>query len=262
MKLLRCLYKDYPRFAALLEDNKIQFLASDPLDGQIEFARESTTLDQVTLLPPIQPPNILAIGTNYLGHIHETGAPIPDHPLLFIKATSAITACNMPIKLPKMAPNEVDFEGELAVVIGKTASNVSQENALDYVLGYTIANDVTARDCQKKLDRQWARAKSFDTFCPLGPWIETQLDPTNLRITTKLNGQVMQDESTDKLIFNVSFLISYLSQAMTLLPGTVILTGTPDGVGMARNPPVFLKPGDVVEITIDGIGTLHNVVTD
>ncbi len=262
MKLLRCLYKNYPRFAALLEDNKIQFLASDPLDGQIEFAEESTTLDQVTLLPPIQPPNILAIGTNYLGHIHETGAPIPDHPLLFIKATSAITAANMPIKLPQMAPSEVDFEGELAVVIGTTASNVSQENALDYVLGYTIANDVTARDCQRKLDRQWARAKSFDTFCPLGPWIETQLDPTNLRITTKLNGQVMQDESTDKLIFNVSFLISYLSQAMTLLPGTVILTGTPDGVGMARNPPVFLKPGDVVEITIDGIGTLHNVVTD
>ena len=167
-----------------------------------------------------------------------------------------------PIVIPKVAPAEVDYEAELAVVIGRPARHVSQDEALDHVLGYTCANDVTARDCQRN-EGQWARAKSFETFAPLGPWIETDFDPSDKQITGRLNGKVMQACSTSLMVFDVAYLISYLSKSMTLLEGTVIFTGTPAGVGFARKPPVFLKPGDVYEVEIAGIGVLRNpVVTE
>ena len=153
----------------------------------------------------------------------------------------------------------MDFEAELAVVIGKPARRVSEADALDCVLGYTCANDVSARDCQAG-DGQWARSKSFDTFGPLGPWIETELDPANLRIRGRLNGRTMQEANTSQMLFSVRSVISYLSRGMTLLPGTVLLTGTPAGVGFARKPPVWLKPGDSYEVEIEGIGTLRNPV--
>ena len=166
----------------------------------------------------------------------------------------------MPVILPHMAPNEVDYEAELAIVIGKHAKNITPDQAPEHILGYTCANDVSARDCQMRLDKQWARAKSFDTFAPLGPVVETELDPSNLRVRSILNGQCMQDETTAELIFPVPEIVSYISQNMTLLPGTVILTGTPAGVGYARRPKVFLKPGDQITIDIDGIGSLENTV--
>jgi len=163
--------------------------------------------------------------------------------------------------LPRIAPDEVDYECELAIVIGKTARHVSPATALDYVLGYTCANDVSARDCQLRLDGgQWSRGKSFDTFAPLGPWIETDLDPDNAEIMSRVNGREMQHSNTDDLIFDCRHIVAYLSEAMTLPPGTVIMTGTPSGVGFARKPPVFLRAGDVVEIEIAGIGVLRNPV--
>lgn len=217
-------------------------------------------LAQVKLLPPIEPPNIIAIGLNYRGHALESGKPLPERPLMFIKATTSLWATGDPILLPAMARNEVDYECELAIVIGKTAHNVPQARAFEYVLGYTCANDVSARDCQLRQDGQWARGKSFDTFAPLGPWIQTEMDPENAHLCTRLNGHVMQDSNTNDLIFSCRYLISFLSRAMTLRPGTVIMTGTPSGVGDARKPPVYLRPGDVVEVEVEGIGVLRNSV--
>jgi len=165
------------------------------------------------------------------------------------------------VVMPAIAPSAVDYEAELAVVIGKPARKVSEKDALKYVLGYTCGNDISARDCQTT-DGQWARGKSFDTFGPLGPWLETDLDPTNLAIQLRLNGNVMQAANTNLMIFPVAYLIHYLSQGMTLTPGTVIFTGTPAGIGFARNPKVCLKAGDVMEVDIQGIGVLRNTVVN
>ena len=206
------------------------------------------------------PPNIIAIGLNYRQHAVETGAEIPERPVIFLKATSSLTDPESEILLPKLAPEEVDFEAELAVIIAKEAKNIETVEVNDYILGYSCANDVSARDCQKKLDKQWARGKSFDTFCPLGPWIETEVDPGDLIIKSILNGKVMQQSKTSDMIFNVEQLISYLSHNMTLLPGTVVLTGTPEGVGFAREDQVFLRDGDQITIEIEGIGSLENTV--
>ncbi|MBN1346890.1 MAG: fumarylacetoacetate hydrolase family protein [Phycisphaerae bacterium] len=213
-------------------------------------------------LAPVDPPNVFAIGLNYRKHAEESNMPLPSAPVIFIKATTTVTAVNMPIILPTSAPDEVDYECELAIVIAKEAKSVSEDQAIDYVLGYTCANDVSARDCQIKHDVQWARAKSFDTFCPLGPVIVTpdEIDGDNCPIRTILNGQVLQDSNTNDLIFNCRQLVSYLSHQFTLLPGTVILSGTPSGVGFARKPPVYMKDGDEVTIEIDGIGQLTNPV--
>jgi len=241
------------------DDDTLEVLEGD-LFGDWWTAGRTLRLSACRLLPPLVPPNILAIGLNYRAHARESGHELPDHPALFIKATTALVGPEASIVLPRMAPDEVDYECELAVVIGRTAKHVDEEDALQYVLGYTCANDVSARDVQQRLDIQWARAKSFDTFAPLGPWIETELDPSNAGIRTRLNGRLMQESNTSDLIFSVPALVSWLSQSMTLLPGTVILTGTPSGVGFARTPPVFLRPGDVVEVEIDGIGTLRNPV--
>ncbi|MBP7341243.1 MAG: fumarylacetoacetate hydrolase family protein [Smithellaceae bacterium] len=214
------------------------------------------------LLAPLVPVNILALGINYKKHGDETAMSYPEEPVLFIKATSSLTGPAAPILLPAAGPDQVDYEAELAVVIGKPARNVTPEEALERVFGYTCANDVSARDWQFERQKgQWARGKSFDTFCPLGPWIVTRDEisaPNTLAIRCLLNGQVVQDAITADMIFDIPSLISHLSRSMTLLPGTVILTGTPDGVGFSRRPPLFLKKGDIVSVEIEKIGTLTN----
>ncbi len=218
------------------------------------------------LLSPVVPPAVFGIGLNYHEHARETGMETPRYPVVFMKNPASVTNPADPILLHPscMEPPEVDYETELAVVIGRAAKDVATDEALSYVLGYTAANDVSARRWQGKRGAgQWVRGKSFDTFCPLGPELVTPdeiEDPQNLRLTCVLNGQVMQDAKTSDMIFPVAELISYLSSGATLLPGTVILTGTPSGVGFTRKPPVFLMPGDTVEVTVEGIGTLRNPV--
>lgn len=219
------------------------------------------------LLAPIVPCDILCIGLNYRKHAEEGHKPIPDYPVLFMKNAGTLQNPGDPIILPrKLKSDEVDYECELAVVIGRECYNVSKEKALDYVLGYTCANDVSARDWQiKKGGSQWCRGKTFATFCPLGPWIVTRDEipnPNSLSIKTILNGQIMQDWNTNDMIFDVPTLIEFLSGSTRLLPGTVILTGTPHGVGAARKPPVYLQPGDSVTIEIGSIGSLTNPVVE
>ncbi len=219
------------------------------------------------LLAPVQPVDILCIGLNYRQHAAEGGMPIPDRPVVFMKTSSAVQNPADPIELPRtLRSDKVDFECELAVVIGKRCKNASQDNALDHVLGYTCANDVSARDWQLEWGgSQWCRGKTFDTFAPLGPCLVTTdqiTHPNALQIKTILNGQVMQDWNTGDMIFSVPQLIEFLSGSTTLLPGTVILTGTPPGIGAARRPPVFLQHGDTVTVAIEGIGQLTNPVID
>ena len=218
------------------------------------------------LLPPIEPANIFCIGLNYREHAEESGEEIPRNPVIFMKPTSTVNCHGGAIHIPacQLKGPEVDYEGELAVVIGRACKNVSADEALDYVLGYTCANDVSARRWQMHAGAgQWIRGKSFDTFCPLGPGLVTAdevADPQALALRTTLNGEVMQDHTTGDMIFPVAELISFLSRDTTLLPGTVILSGTPQGVGYARKPPVWLQPGDEVTVEIEGVGRLSNPV--
>ncbi|HZU85067.1 MAG TPA: fumarylacetoacetate hydrolase family protein [Polyangiaceae bacterium] len=217
------------------------------------------------LLAPIAPTQVLCIGLNYRRHAEETKARIPEHPILFMKGVNAVQHPGEPIVLPvRLASDEVDYEGELAVVIGKRCKNVPRSRALEYVLGYTCANDVSARDWQiRRGGGQWCRGKTFDTFAPLGPCLVTAdeiRDPNALRIATILGGERVQDWTTSDMIFGVPELIEFLSGSTTLVPGTVILTGTPHGVGMARTPPRWLKAGDVVTVEIERIGRLTNPV--
>ena len=218
------------------------------------------------LLAPVLPPAVFGIGLNYHKHARETGMEAPRYPVVFMKNPASVANPGDPILLHPtcMEPPEVDYEAELAVVIGKAAKDVASADALDYVLGYTAGNDVSARRWQGKRGAgQWVRGKSFDTFCPLGPELVTAdelEDPQKLRLTCVLNGNAMQDGNTSDMIFPVAELISYLSTGATLLPGSVILTGTPSGVGFTRKPPVYLMPGDTVEVTVEGIGTLSNPV--
>ena len=243
-----------------------QYKIALPIKGSIFDPFEVTTerVEVKKLLPPVSPPNILGIGLNYKRHGDETGIKIPDMPVMFMKATGAITGPDDPIILPRVGPDQVDYEAELAVVIGKKAKNVSPAEAMGYVLGYTCANDVSARDWQiRKQKNQWVRAKSFDSFCPLGPCLVTTdeiPDPHNLFIQSEINGKIYQDSNTSDMIFDVPTIVSELSQSTTLFPGTVILTGTPHGVGFTRIPPVYLRPGDVVTIQIEKIGKLTNPV--
>jgi 2-keto-4-pentenoate hydratase/2-oxohepta-3-ene-1,7-dioic acid hydratase in catechol pathway len=217
------------------------------------------------LLAPLVPVDILCIGLNYREHAAESGSAIPENPMLFIKSSNTLNNPFDPIPVPRRS-SQVDYEAELAVVIGKTARHVSRRDALDYVLGYTCANDVSARDWQREKSLgggQFARGKSFDGFCPLGPCIVTAdeiPEPNRLRLRTLLNGQVMQDHTTGDMIFDVPALIESLSSTMTLRPGAVILTGTPQGVGFARNPPVWMKDGDTVVVEVEKIGRLENPV--
>jgi len=242
-----------------LRGDEIAVLSGSPLEDGIR-TDETRALAKVKILPPVQPPNIVALGKNYAEHALEIGGVVLKEPVVFLKATSAVIAHGEDILLPRTHPDEVDYEAELAVVIGKTGKHIAREKAKEYIFGYTAANDVSARDCQQRIDKQWARGKSFDTFCPLGPWIETEFDPSDVMVRLKLNGQTMQEQSTRDLIFDVPAIVAHVSSFMTLTPGTVILTGTPAGVGMARTPPVFLREGDVTEVEIEGLGVLRNKV--
>ncbi len=245
-----------------LKNEMIYLLDRSPLQGQSNETGISFPLEEVQrFLPLITPPNIIAVGLNYREHAKESAMEVPTAPVVFLKATSAFTGHRQPIVLPAAAPAQVDYEAELTVMIGKLCKNISAANAREYIFGYTCGNDISARDCQLKIDKQWARGKSFDTFAPVGPVIATDVDPQDVRIRLRLNGITMQDGRTRDLIFPVYSLVSYLSRQMSLLPGTLIMTGTPEGTGFSRNPPVFLNPGDRVEVEIEGIGTLENPVT-
>lgn len=246
-----------------MEGQSVALLKGSFFDGSLHPSGESVRLDDIRdFLPPIDPPNIICIGANYVDHCKECGGEPPKNPLVFIKTTNTVIAHGGRIVLPRNNPDQVDYEAELAVVIGKTASYVPMEKAMDYVLGVTCANDVSARDVQLKIDSQWARGKSYDTFCPLGPYLVTGLTKLeDLHIKLRLNGVLMQDQPVSDMIFSISRIIAHLSAGLTLLPGTVILTGTPCGVGMAQNPPRFMRDGDVVEVEIDQVGVLRNTVT-
>jgi 2-keto-4-pentenoate hydratase/2-oxohepta-3-ene-1,7-dioic acid hydratase in catechol pathway len=240
-------------------------LAGDPFYGDRRITNERVEVAQI--LAPVEPSTIYCLGHNYAKHVEETGAKTPEFPVVFIKAVTSVQDPGLPILLPRgLRSDEVDFECELAVVIGFTCKNVRKEEALNYVLGYTAANDVSARDWQmRRGGGQFCRAKTFDTFCPLGPCIVTTDEipnPQKLRISTRLNGECMQDSSTADMIFDVASIIEFLSGGTRLEAGTVILTGTPAGVGMARKPPRWLQPGDKVEIEIERIGVLRNPVEE
>jgi 2-keto-4-pentenoate hydratase/2-oxohepta-3-ene-1,7-dioic acid hydratase in catechol pathway len=252
------------KFGAQQPDGTAREIAGDIFS---QYRQTEKLADVRKLLAPVVPTGILCIGLNYRRHAAEGNAPIPKWPVLFMKTTSAVQNPGDPILLPtRLKSDQVDYECELAVVISKRCKNVSREQAFDYVLGYTCANDVSARDWQKEMGgSQWCRGKTFDTFCPLGPCLVTTdeiSNPNSLSIKTVLNGEVMQDWNTNDMIFDVPALIEFLSGSTTLLPGTVILTGTPHGVGMARKPPVWLKSGDQITIEIENIGALHNPVLD
>ena len=264
MKIIRHLTPSGPAYAALQPDGSAREITGD-IFGSHTVSDKAVKPGK--LLAPVVPPNILAIGLNYRKHAEEGGKGVPERPMLFIKSTNTLQNPGDPIEIPvKLASTEVDYECELAVVIGRTCKNATRANALDYVLGYTCANDVSARDWQIRWNGgQFCEGKSFDTFCPLGPVLVTKdeiPDPNKLRIKTVLNGQTMQDWSTDDMVFDVPTLIEFLSGSKTLLPGTVILTGTPHGVGYARKPPVFLKAGDTITIDIEKVGALTNPVIE
>ena len=254
----------HTRTASESPDGTARVIAGDVFG---EHSVTSEVADVARLLTPVAVTSILGIGLNYRRHAEETNAKIPEYPILFMKTPGAAQAPGAPIVIPRhLASEEVDYEAELGVVIGRVCKNVPRERALDYVLGYTCANDVSARDWQiKRGSGQWCRGKTFDTFAPLGPCLVTADEipnPNALNIRTVLNGAVMQETNTNDMIFDVPRLIEFLSGSTTLLPGTVILTGTPGGVGMARTPPVWLKPGDTVTVEIDGIGQLTNPVAE
>jgi 2-keto-4-pentenoate hydratase/2-oxohepta-3-ene-1,7-dioic acid hydratase in catechol pathway len=219
--------------------------------GPIEFTGERFALGDVRLLAPILPSKVIAVGRNYAAHAAEMGNDVPDRPLIFLKPSTAVIGTNDVIRLPRDS-DQVEFEAELALVIGKVAKDVPREKAHEVIFGYTCANDVTARD-QQRADKQFTRAKGHDSFCPIGPWIETVFDPSAVRIRALVNGEVKQDALTSDMVFDVATLVSFMSHVMTLVPGDVILTGTPSGVGPIVN-------GDTVTIAIDGIGELVNPV--
>jgi 2-keto-4-pentenoate hydratase/2-oxohepta-3-ene-1,7-dioic acid hydratase in catechol pathway len=252
-----------------LEGEEIRPLAREDMIEFIEYGgspepgEDTVPLGEARIHAPIErPQKIIGIGLNYEDHAAETGADIPEKPIVFAKYPSSVIGPGEAIRIPPIT-EQADYEAELAVVIGRAARNVSESEALDYVFGYTNANDVSSRDLQFSEGGQWTRSKSIDTFCPLGPYIATGdevEDPQDLSIRCILNGEVMQDGTTAKMIFSVAELVSFLSQGMTLVPGDVIVTGTPPGVGSARDPQVWLKAGDEVSIEIEGLGTLTNPV--
>lgn len=237
----------------ILEGETISLLdGADPFKQPLQVGEKKAMLREVKLLAPVTPTKIVCVGRNYRDHALELGNQMPAEPLLFLKAPSSIIATDEVIELPA-ASDQVEHEGELGVVIGRLASKIKEpDNPLSYVLGYTCVNDVTARDLQRK-DVQFTRAKSFDTFCPVGPFIETSLDPNDVAVTTRVNGDIRQQGRTSAMAFSVSFLIQYISQVMTLYPGDLIATGTPAGVSK-------LKARDIVEVEVEGIGVLRNSV--
>jgi 2-keto-4-pentenoate hydratase/2-oxohepta-3-ene-1,7-dioic acid hydratase in catechol pathway len=263
MRIVRFVSDGKVQTGELLTDGLARVLSGD-FEHDFQPTRFTATIDK--LLSPLIPTDILCIGLNYREHAAESGSSVPVNPMLFIKASNSLNNPFDPIPIPRRS-SMIDYEGELAIVIGKPAKNVSRANALDHVFGYTIANDVSSRDWQRDKSLgggQFARGKSFDGFCPLGPHIVTRdeiANPNDLRLKTILNGQVMQDHTTSDMIFDVPALIESLSSTMTLRSGAVILTGTPQGVGFARTPPVWMKSGDVVAVEIEKIGRLENPIS-
>jgi 2-keto-4-pentenoate hydratase/2-oxohepta-3-ene-1,7-dioic acid hydratase in catechol pathway len=250
---------DDPRFGVIGESadhgpgvDVVAVLKGDPLYAGLELTGQRIPLADVRLLAPVIPRSkVIGIGKNYADHAAEMGGEVPAEPLVFLKPNTSVIGPDDAIIHPRSS-ERVDYEGELAVVISRICKDVSAADAAKVIFGYTVANDVTARDLQAS-DGQWARAKGFDTFCPLGPWIETDFDPAKSRVTTELDGDVVQDQPTSDMVFDVPTLIAYASSFMTLLPGDVILTGTPAGIGPMR-------PGQSVSVTVEGIGTLTNRV--
>jgi 2-keto-4-pentenoate hydratase/2-oxohepta-3-ene-1,7-dioic acid hydratase in catechol pathway len=242
-----------PLFGVLEEDNSISVITGDPIYQGIQKTAAKLSLTQVRLLAPVIPRSkIVCIGKNYADHAAEMGGVVPDEPIIFIKPNTSVIGPSDTIVWPAMAPS-IDYEGELAIVIGRLCKEVPAEKADDVIFGYTMANDVTSRELQKK-DGQWTRAKGFDTFCPLGPWIETDFVPGNQRITTTVNGEIKQDGKLSDMIFKVPAIIEFVSSVMTLLPGDVIITGTPAGIGP-------LPAKSTVAISIEGLGQLTNKVS-
>jgi len=243
----------------ILKGDTIHGLQPNPLDpehygGSFEPDGTESHLRDARLLAPCLPSKLVCLGVNYRSHAEETGLPIPQLPLLFLKPPSAVIGPEEKIVLPALPKRRVDYEAELAIVIGRTAKQIREAEAREYVLGYTCFNDVSERYAQRD-DGQWTRSKSYDTFAPIGPWIETEITPDDLRIEGYLNGELRQSSRTSDLIFGIDRLVSYISGIMTLLPGDVIATGTPAGIGR-------MNPGDTIEIKIEGIGTLRNFVVD
>jgi 2-keto-4-pentenoate hydratase/2-oxohepta-3-ene-1,7-dioic acid hydratase in catechol pathway len=250
MRFVRYQYgKDNPCYGWILDD-KVGPVEGTPFGGYRRMTA-SLPLESVNLLAPVEPSKIICVGRNYVEHARETGSEVPQTPLIFLKPPSSVIGPGEKIVLPPQS-QLVEHEGELAVIIGKPGRWISIEDATGYIFGYTVANDVTARDLQRR-DGQWTRAKGFDTFCPLGPWIETELEPADTLITCRVNSEMRQMASSREMVFNIPQLIAYASSVMKLLPGDIILTGTPAGVGP-------LNDGDTVEVTIEGIGTLSNPV--
>lgn len=256
MKILRA-QKDGQAFYAVLDGNTVRRLSGLPYDD-ISYSGETYALDDIELLAPAQPSKIVAVGLNYAKHTGELKGGVLDDlpkvdktPIIFLKPSTSVIAPDEDIAYPASS-SRVDYEAELAVVIKKTCKSIAPEQAADYVFGYTALNDVTARDLQKK-DGQWTRGKSFDTFCPFGPYIDTDYDPAGKRVMSVLNGQVHQDGNTDDMIFGVAEIVSFISECMTLLPGDVIATGTPEGIGP-------MQKGDVIEVRVEGLETLRNHV--
>ncbi len=240
----------------IIRGKEVQVIKEDRVSALMESITptdEVVPFKELKFLSPTRPTKIVAVGLNYKAHAEEMGKPLPEEPLLFLKPSTSVIANKMRIVLPKMS-KRVDYEGELAVVIGRKCKKVSPEEARECILGYSCFNDVTARDLQQK-DIQYTRAKSFDTFAPYGPWIATDIDPIGLKITTRVNGQLRQEGNTEDMIFSPFELVSFISQIMTLLPGDVISTGTPPGVGP-------LKHQDKVEVEIEGIGKLINYAVE
>lgn len=250
MKIARFTSTKYQDRYGWILDNEIGLIEGD-IFGEYRRLETEISLDKARLLPPVKPSKIICVARNYLEHARERDVEVPEIPMIFLKPPSAIIPTTARIQVPPQS-QQVEHEAELAVVIGKQGRWIEIDEASDFVFGYTIGNDVTARDLQRN-ESQWTRAKGFDTFCPLGPWIETECDVTDLLITCRVNGELRQMASTKEMIFPVNQLVAYISNIMTLYPGDVILTGTPAGVGS-------LESGDTVEITIEGIGTLMNQV--
>jgi 2-keto-4-pentenoate hydratase/2-oxohepta-3-ene-1,7-dioic acid hydratase in catechol pathway len=249
VKIVRFAHGEKAEYGILYSD-AIQSLHGTPFNT-IETTNQHHRLSDIRLLPPCLPSKIIALGVNYRSHGEEMSHRIPTEPLIFLKPSTSVIGPEDNIIYPESS-QRVDYEGELGVVIKSITRHVSKEEASHHILGYTCVNDVTARDLQSK-DRQWTRSKSFDTFCPIGPCIETELDPANLSLETYLNGEIKQKTSTSNLIFPVFELVSFISRIMTLLPGDVIATGTTSGIGP-------MQPGDTVEVKIENIGTLRNYV--
>lgn len=267
MKLVTFTYKGRTRIGEVIGDRVYTMAWADSMYQLIRRGilpsrtYEYFPVDQVKFEVPLRPSKIICIGLNYADHAKETNTPLPEVPLIFAKFPSALIATDEPITWRTSITAQVDYEAELAVVIGKRAKDVKAEDALDYVFGYTAANDVSARDIQKVQDKQWTRGKSLDTFCPLGAQIVTKdeiADPHNLKVQTKIGDEVVQDGNTKDMIHKVNDLIAYCSRMFTLEPGDIILTGTPAGVGFGKNPPRFLQNGEVVTVTIEGVSTLSN----